>query len=153
MRRRTCDDAYTQECIEEMQANFHDHIKKGASTTKVTTYKGTIRTGDQPKTVERDNQPRSVRIRADDLEKHGFTAGCAGCAWYTDRMGPHRGHSQSCRERIEKAMNETEEGKARTEVAKTRKGKHTKARQDKDDDKKDETDAEKGRPRIGPRRD
>ena len=39
-------------------------------------------------------------------------------------------------------MNETEEGNARTEVAKARKDKYTKARQDKDDDKKDETDAE-----------
>ena len=70
VRRRTGEDAYTPECIEAMQANFHDHIRKGASTTKVTTYKGTIRTDDQPKTVERDNQLRSVRIRAEYLDTY-----------------------------------------------------------------------------------
>ena len=46
-------------------------------------------------------------------------------------------------ENRKKAIDETEEGKARTEVAKARKDKHAKAKQGKDDDKKDDTDAEK----------
>ena len=49
-------------------------------------------------------------------------------------------------------MNETEEGKARTEVAKARKDKYTKAKQDKDDDKKDDTDAERPASNRSPQR-
>ena len=88
------------------------------------TYKGDAKEGGIPKTIERESQPRSVRIRADDLKKFGYTAGCPGCAWHTDRIGPHRGHSSECRKRIEEAMAKTEEGRKRMEVTKARKDKH-----------------------------
>ena len=80
---------------------------------KAVTYKGTLKMGEPPKTVGKESQPRSLRIRAEDLEKHGCTAGCPGCAWHTDKIGPHRGHSTTCREIFETALNETEEGKTR----------------------------------------
>ena len=65
-----------------------------------------------------------MRIRADDMKKFGYTGGCPGCVWHTERIGPHRGHSSECRKRIEEAMAETEEGRKRMEVTKARKDKH-----------------------------
>ena len=53
VRRLTDEDAYTQECIQDMQASFYEYIKKGASTTKVVTYKGSVKASAQPKTVEK----------------------------------------------------------------------------------------------------
>ena len=101
----------------------------------VVTYKGALKASAQPKTVERESQPRSVRIRADDLEKLGYAAGCPGCAWHEDRIGPHRGHSATCREIIETALNETTEGKTRMNITKARqKGKYQKTTRGEGDD-------------------
>ena len=124
VRRLTDEDAYTAECLQEIRANFFEYIKKGATTSKTVTYKGEIKGGITPKTVDKDAQPRSVRIRATDLDKHGLTAGCPGCAWHTDKIGPHRGHTAQCRNRLENAMSETEEGKTRMGIAKARKEKY-----------------------------
>ena len=66
-----------------MQASFYEYIKKGASTTTVVTYNGALMASEPPRTIEQESQPRSVIIRADDLETHGYTAGCQGCAWVT----------------------------------------------------------------------
>ena len=56
---------------------------------------------------------RNTRIRAEDLEKHGYTGGCPGCIWYSNKIGLHRGHTGECRRRPEEAMGETEEGRVR----------------------------------------
>ena len=106
-------DAYTQDCFDGMKADYFEYIKKGAITTKpeVIRGEGHVRP-DMPKAEDRPILPRSVRIRESDLEQFGFTAGCLGCAWYSDRLGPHRGHSMKCRERLEELMN-TEEGQVK----------------------------------------
>ena len=49
--------AYTQECIQPMQASFYEYIKKGASTTKVVTYKGTLKTSGAPTTIDNPMRP------------------------------------------------------------------------------------------------
>ena len=78
------------------------------------------------KAAERSFQPRGLRIREEDLKRYGYTAGCAGCAWYSNKVGLHRGHSTDCRSRIEGEMRETEEGKSRLEEARTRREAHDK---------------------------
>ena len=79
-----------------------------------------------PKTAERSFQPRGLKIREEDQHKYGYTAGCAGCAWYSNKVGLHRGHSKDCRSRIEGKMRETEEGKSRLEGERTRREEHDK---------------------------
>ena len=126
IRRKVAADAYKPECVEGMRADFFEYIKKGASTTRLEVHKGGgKKTTEMPKPEERIAQPRSVRIRESDLEQFGYTAGCAGCAWYSDKLGPHRGHSAECRTRLEEIIENTEEGKSRVETAKAKKEKHS----------------------------
>ena len=61
---------------------------------------------------EKTSAPRGVRTEKKDFEKHGYTEGCEGCV----RMqlgGERRSHTQQCRDRMLKAMNEDEEGRER----------------------------------------
>ena len=90
LRRKPEGEAYTPECLTDARADYFEYLTRGASTSKVVTYKGDAKEGGIPKTIERESQPRSVRIRAEDLKKFGYTAECPGCAWHTGRIGPHR---------------------------------------------------------------
>ena len=105
-------DAYTQECFDGMKADYFEYIKKGATTTKLVVIRGEghVRP-DMPRAEDRSVLPRSVRIREGGLEQFGFAAGCPGCAWYTDKLGPHIGHSMKCREIHEELMRNTEESR------------------------------------------
>ena len=53
-------------------------------------------------------QPRNVGIRRSDLEKYGYTSGCAGCASVIRGVAPARQskHSAACRARLEKELKE-----------------------------------------------
>ena len=134
IRRGVAADAYKPACLEEMKADFYEYIRRGAMTTRLEVHKGGGRRTEMPKPGDRKAAPRSVRIREEDLEQLGFTAGCPGCAWYSDKLGPHRGHTAECRKRIEEAMHETEQGKMRMDIAKAKKDKHDKTKLDDDDD-------------------
>ena len=83
MRRRPQAEAYSSECLKDMRADHYDDIKRGAVTSMAEVIKGDGRP-DLPKTTEQQFQPRSVRIREEDLIRLGHTAGCPGCAWYSD---------------------------------------------------------------------
>ena len=98
-----------------------------------------------PKPEERKAAPRSVRIRKEYLEQLGFTAGCPGCAWYSDKLGPHRGHTAECRKRMEEALHETEQGEVRMDIAKAKKDKHEMTKRD-DTETADKGEAEKVTP-------
>ena len=100
VRRKAEGEPYTPECLKDAGADYFEYIKRGASTSKVVTYKGDAKEGGIPKTIERESQPRSVRIRADDLKKFGYTAGCPGCAWHTDRGGPTEDIHRSAAEHV-----------------------------------------------------
>ena len=126
-------DAYKPACLEDMKADFFEYVKRGAMTTRLEVHKGGGRRTEMPKPEDRTAAPRSVRIREEDLEQLGFTAGCPGCAWHSDKLGPHRGHSVECRKRIEEAMHETEQGKTRMDISKAIKDKHDKTKLDDDD--------------------
>ena len=64
--------------------------------------------------------PRRLMLRQTDFAKFGFTAGCAGCEWLTHKIGHSRNHTEDCRTRIEAAVAESDEGKARLEKNKDR---------------------------------
>ena len=91
----------------------------GATTARIATHQGETATrGTMQKAAGSPNMPRGVRIRGGDLEKFGHSAGCPGCEWHQDKMGPHLGHTAEFRERIEKAMADTEIGRERMNTAK-----------------------------------
>ena len=137
IRRKVAADAYRPECLEGMKADFFEYVKKGASTTRLEVHKGGgKKTTEMPKPEERSAQPRSVRIRESDLEQFGYTAGCAGCAWHSENLGPQRGHSAECWKILEDIIQNTEEGKSIVGIAKAKKEKHSKGGQD---EKKDKT--------------
>ncbi len=62
--------------------------------------------------------PRRLRINQSDLNDHGYTDGCHQCN-HIQRYGKARAggqHSNRCRERLEKAIGESEAGKSRVEA-------------------------------------
>ena len=73
------------------------------------------------KQVHRDEErvPRSFTIQKRDLVNYGYSPGCPGCyAAANDRR--YKPHTAECRQRIEKAMLEDEEGTNRVKEAKHR---------------------------------
>ncbi len=74
------------------------------------------------------------------MDTLGYTAGCPGCAWHEDRIGPHRGHSATCREHIETALNETTEGNTRMNITKARRDRYQKTKKDEGDERKTKED-------------
>ena len=64
--------------------------------------------GDEGKKVYR------LRLRKVDFLNHGFTEGCVGCQALISGAEA-RGHSESCRERMNKALENTDEGRLRRE--------------------------------------
>ena len=55
-----------------------------------------------------------LRLQKADFVRHGFTEGCLGCQAFIAGTTA-RGHSESCRDRMNKALEETEEGRERRE--------------------------------------
>ena len=53
VRRRAEGEAYTPECLKDARADYFEYVKRGASTSKVVTYKGDAKEGGIPKTIER----------------------------------------------------------------------------------------------------
>ena len=86
----------------ETRARFTEPASAGGDTTETA----------QP------SAPRRLRINQSDLNEHGYTDGCQQCG-HIQRNGKARmggQHSNRCRERIEKAIGESEAGKSRLEA-------------------------------------
>ena len=49
-------------------------------------------------------EPRSVRIKKEDIQKHGATPGCPACRAILGNKTWRAGHNVECRIRLEKAM-------------------------------------------------
>jgi len=64
----------------------------------------------------KEEGPRIMMIRREDLEEHGYTEGCDGCREKRTGMQERRGHSEACRKRLGEAMEKTEAGKRRKEA-------------------------------------
>ena len=60
-------------------------------------------------------QLRNLRISTEDLDRHGYTDGCAQCTYIRRhrRARPGATHSYTCRARMEEAIGQTEAGKRR----------------------------------------
>ena len=71
--------------------------------------------GDVPG-VDFTSRARRMMLHPRDFERHGFTAGCPGCI-HQQAGTQNRGgrHSEKCRERIEKSLLKTPEGRTRKE--------------------------------------
>ena len=53
---------------------------------------------------DRKGSPRRLRLRREiDLQKYGYTEGCAGCEAAKDKKGSS-GHTEECRARLEAAI-------------------------------------------------
>jgi hypothetical protein len=64
--------------------------------------------------VKPEDEPRMTQVRLPKklFEDHGYTSGCPGCKALLHNMVP-RTHKAECRERMEKILSQTEEGKKR----------------------------------------
>ena len=69
---------------------------------------GNVVFGGEPKGMYR------LRLRKRDFLKYGFTEGCVGCQAMIAGTNP-RGHTEACRNRMNKALQETDEGRQRLE--------------------------------------
>ena len=71
-----------------------------------------------------------------ELEKYGFTPGCAGCE--AKRRGgiAKSGHNENCRKRIEAKMNDDELGRAMLDHTKQKFVEHTARQIEKEEDRK-----------------
>ena len=67
-----------------------------------------------------DPVARKLYILRKDLEKHGFTPGCLGCASVRNGTQPQLPHSDECRQRIMKEVEKTDDGKKRLQQAEER---------------------------------
>ena len=66
--------------------------------------------------IDFSSRARRLMLHPRDFEKHGFTAGCPGCiALKAGKQSRGGRHSEKCRERIEKELMKTPEGRERKE--------------------------------------
>ena len=121
IRRKAAETAFDKDCLSKLRAGFNAYVLKDAVTSRVHTYDGQgggrVPHGDGG---VRAYIPRGARLPEDDFDAHKYTQGCPGCSWLQDRIGPRRGHSKACRERIVKLLEETEDGKQRLARARSR---------------------------------
>ena len=119
IRRRTREEAYLKETLDNMLADHQEFIFKGATTHRQHTYSGGKElTLPRPTPTAREYVPRGVSLTENDYLEFEFTRGCPGCAWYRDRIGEKRPHTE-CRSRMVKML-ETEEGRQRLSRARDR---------------------------------
>ena len=73
-----------------------------------------------PETVRAERRPeimaRQVYLKKPDFTKYGYTENCKGCQSIRTDSGS-KPHTKTCRERIEKELEKTEEGKQRLQQA------------------------------------
>ena len=66
----------------------------------------------------KDSVPRIAKLKPQDFERHGFTAGCLGCKQIQLRSPNRKNHTKACRRRTEDELGKTSEGQDRLERAK-----------------------------------
>ena len=121
IRRMPDENAYDKSCLEAVLVGHRDYVCNGASSTNPR-----IRLAVQapvnhdPSPISGPAIPRRMRINPADVVKYGFTIGCQGCEAVQLGSDVRRNHSDECRSRIEKEIEETEGGKKRLQRAKGR---------------------------------
>ena len=75
--------------------------------------------GEQPAPQQRDFKARNLYVMKSDIELYGYTPQCPGCD--AQLMGlPQRAHNDECRVRVQRKLQETEEGRERVKRAQDR---------------------------------
>ena len=75
--------------------------------------------GEQPAPQQRDFKARNLYVMKSDIELYGYTPQCPGCD--AQLMGlPQRAHNDECRIRVQRKLQETEEGRERVKRAQDR---------------------------------
>ena len=75
--------------------------------------------GEQPAAQQRDFKARNLYVMKSDIELYGYTPQCPGCD--AQLMGlPQRAHNDECRMRVQRKLQESEEGKERVKRAQER---------------------------------
>lgn len=113
IRKMTKEKAYDDNILDIIKVGYLEYIMDGARTTPPR-----VRFAEPESRKTSDNKdviPRRLRLTPEDFATQGFTQRCPGCIWIQTKVGPRRGHTEDCRSRIEKNINETEEGKERME--------------------------------------
>ena len=108
VRRRAEEVAYDPECVDFLKISYNEYVLKGAKTAPLIAFP---RSGvpEDPAPIPmrgREFVPRRVYLRNADYEKHGHTQGCKGCIWVQNQIGTRYPHSDACRARLEKAMDD-----------------------------------------------
>ena len=96
---RTCDD----------DPNADGEMPQGVKLETLTGHKF------QEIVEDEQSMPRRVYLNKNDFEEHGYSSGCPGCRSILEGIR-RQGHSEACRQRIQKAL----EGTERLERARTR---------------------------------
>ena len=96
---RTCDD----------DPNADGEMPQGVKLETLTGHKF------QEIVEDEQSMPRRVYLNKNDFEEHGYSSGCPGCRAILKGIR-RQGHSEACRQRIQKAL----EGTERLERARTR---------------------------------
>ncbi len=79
-----------------------------------------VSTGDTvPDVLIPESVPRQIHIRIQDLEKYGYTKGCARCEPLRTGRTTTAQHSTACRKRIEEAMQADQESQVQERVKAT----------------------------------
>ena len=117
IRRMIDDQAYDPECVNNVKIRYDDFISDGLKSTFAGVRMGG-QVADNPNFDDIPTRgggsvqapiPRRARLYPDDFRKNGYTIGCPGCECLQADIGERRGHSDECRERIEKHIQEEED--------------------------------------------
>ena len=117
IRRLSRDKAFSKDTLTMGAWGISDYVNKGARTSAEARQGEQVREGVPG---GREFAPRRARLLPDDFKRHGFTQGCRGCAWVEDGVGARVAHTEECRTRLEKLLEEDETGKQRLDRAKDR---------------------------------
>ena len=77
----------------------------------------------RPPAEEEEVVPRRLYIKAQDVEEHGYTAGCKGCVAVL-RGGRGVPHSEACRKRLTELIAKSDKGRERKEAAEKRRNEY-----------------------------
>ena len=121
IRRMPDDKAYDPKCVELVSKSYRDYVCEGASSTNPKVRLAvSIPSLPDPAPAAGPIIPRRMRIKPSDLIKFGYTVGCPGCEALQSGSQERRNHIEACRTRIEKELEDSEEGRERLGRAKER---------------------------------
>ena len=127
VRRVTAETAYGVDYLEKIKVDFYDYLIKGASTADPGLERlegnGDLEVGNglDKETGPTGYVPRSFKIGEAQGLKYGFTESCPGRIWRQLRIGPRQNHSEECRARFRRLIEEYEQDKDTVQRTEARK--------------------------------